>query len=94
MYFLETNIKRFSKASHIELFSAENKETIPCWSGLENHFKECRAVFFGECLEKFNTFVENITTYYKNPNLRGTRVFNFTDSRFVVSITIFWMEND
>lgn len=94
MYIFETNIKRFSKASHIELLSAENKETIPCWSGLEKHFEECRRIFFGECLERFNIFVDDITTYYKNPNLRGMRVFNFADIRFVVSITVTWIEND
>ena len=94
MYILETNIKRFSKASHIELLDVKNKERIPCWGDLEKHFEECRRVLFGECLEKFNIFVEDITTYYKNPNQRGMRVFNFADIRFVVSITVTWIEND
>jgi hypothetical protein len=94
MYFLETNIKRFSKASHIELFSMENKEQISGWFDLDIRFEEYRRLFFGECLERFNSFVEDVTTYYKNPNLRGTRVFCFKDERFEVNITIFWIDND
>lgn len=92
MYYLETNIKRFSKASHVELLSVENKETVPCWGFVEKHFEECSRLIFGECLEKFNTFVEDVTTYYRNTNLRGTRVFIFKDVRFVVNITITWIE--
>lgn len=44
MYFLETNIKRFSKASHIELFSMENKEQISGWFDLDIRFEEYRVI--------------------------------------------------
>jgi hypothetical protein len=94
MYLLESYIKRFSKASHVELVNIETKELFVTWFDIELKFEEQRRLMFGECLEKFNSFVEDITTYYKNSNLRGTRVFCFKDARFVVNITIYWVEND
>lgn len=94
MYLVEYTIERYTKLLKVGLISVSDSIRCDCWSNVDDVLEKCRGRFLNYCLISFDSFVEDVTTYYKNPNLRGCRVFSFKDVQFGVNVTIHWIGGD